>query len=252
MSSPNDWEILLTQAFKQLDAGNVPGNEWTLGGGTVLMFHFAHRLSKDIDIFFTNKQRLAAVSPRVNDGVVDFLRDYIEQDGFCKLYFPAGKIDFIYSRKVSEHTPQPRMLAGRMVQCDDPVEIVTKKVFWRNDRVTPRDIFDLAVVYDACQQRLVDTLVKYSDKVAAWSEQFQSEAALGLYEKWAATAPILSSGKPFLDRAFRLVSALTETVRLQAGTKEQKHEDPGRNMQTDGQQHTESGRKQSYRKARMR
>jgi predicted nucleotidyltransferase component of viral defense system len=113
------------------------------------MFHFSHRVSKDIDIFFIDKQRLAAVSPRVNDGVEDALRDYIEQDGFCKLYFPEGKIDFIYSRKISEYAPQPCLLAGRMVQCDDPVEIVAKKVFWRNDRVTPRDIFDLAVVYNA-------------------------------------------------------------------------------------------------------
>jgi len=79
MSSPNDWEILLAKAFKQLDAGNIPSDAWTLGGGTVLMFHFVHRLSKDIDIFFTDKQLLAAISPRVNDGVEDSLRDYIEQ-----------------------------------------------------------------------------------------------------------------------------------------------------------------------------
>jgi len=141
--SLSNWEFLLHKAFKQLDAGNIPGDAWTLGGGTVLMFHFEHRMSLDIDIFFLDRQLLAAVSPRVNDGVEDSLLDYSEQDRFCKLLFQEGKIDFISSHRVSQHVPQPRMLAGRMVQCEDPVEIVAKKVFWRNDRFTARDILRL-------------------------------------------------------------------------------------------------------------
>jgi len=230
MSLQNDWEILLIKAFKQLDAGNIPSDAWNLGGGTVIMFHFSHRISKDIDIFFANKQLLAAVSPRVNDGVGDTLHDYIEQDGFCKLLFPEGKIDFIYSRKVSQYTPQPRRLAGRIVQCEDPVEIVAKKVFWRNDRVTPRDIFDLAIVYNAGQQRLVDALVNYPDKMEAWAEQVTSGLAAGLYDKWAAAAPILPAGEVFLKRAFCLVSELAETIRIQSNAKEQELKGPSLGM----------------------
>lgn len=46
------WQGLLTQAFSLLDAVAADGVEvprWSLGGGTVLMFYYAHRLSKDIE-----------------------------------------------------------------------------------------------------------------------------------------------------------------------------------------------------------
>jgi hypothetical protein len=239
MPPENIWECLLVKAFKQLDAANLSGASWTLGGGTVLMLHFSHRMSKDIDIFFSDKQLLAMVSPRINDGTEDFLKDYIEQDGFCKLLFKEGKIDFIYSRQISDHTPQTRMLVGRLVQCEDPVEIAAKKIFWRNDRFTPRDIFDLAVVFNAKRQHLVETLLKYPDKVASLAEQIASETAPSAYDTWAATAPILPAGEPFVDNALRDVSILIETVTCQSKTKEQKHEAPSLDVK-------------HHRKARMR
>jgi hypothetical protein len=37
---------------------------WTLGGGTVLMLRYAHRRSKDIDIFVPDPQYLGYVTPR--------------------------------------------------------------------------------------------------------------------------------------------------------------------------------------------
>jgi len=48
------WISLLEKAYRLLDAVaadgfNIP--RWSLGGGTVLMFHYAHRRSKDIEIF---------------------------------------------------------------------------------------------------------------------------------------------------------------------------------------------------------
>jgi len=38
--------------------------QWSLGGGTVLMFHYQHRLSKDIDIFITDPQFLRIHQPQ--------------------------------------------------------------------------------------------------------------------------------------------------------------------------------------------
>jgi hypothetical protein len=212
MSSQNTWESLLKKAFKQLDAGGLSGDSWTLGGGTVLMFHFAHRLSKDIDIFFPDRQLLGMVSPRLNSGVEDSLSDYIEQDRFCKLLFAEGKIDFIYSQPVTVHAPQPRMLAGRLVRCEDPVEIAAKKVFWRNDRFTPRDIFDLAVVYDAGPTRLIEALADYPEQTAALAEQIKLGVASGDYDKWAAIAPVLPAGERFLKSAPQNVTLLLESV----------------------------------------
>lgn len=49
------WEALFPRALALIDEvrihGGIADPFWTLGGGTVLMFRFGHRLSKDIDIF---------------------------------------------------------------------------------------------------------------------------------------------------------------------------------------------------------
>jgi len=49
------WESLFPRALMLIDDirkyGGIADPFWTLGGGTVLMFRYRHRLSKDIDIF---------------------------------------------------------------------------------------------------------------------------------------------------------------------------------------------------------
>ena len=42
-------------------------DDWSFGGGTVLMRRFRHRVSKDVDIFVPDPQYLGYVSPRLND-----------------------------------------------------------------------------------------------------------------------------------------------------------------------------------------
>jgi hypothetical protein len=41
-----------------------PVPDWTLGGGTALMIHARHRISKDIDAFVDDAQYLPFLSPR--------------------------------------------------------------------------------------------------------------------------------------------------------------------------------------------
>lgn len=62
------WRNLLQKAFRLLDAVAADGftlPRWSLGGGTVLMFYYAHRKSKDIDIFIPDLQFLGCVNPRL-------------------------------------------------------------------------------------------------------------------------------------------------------------------------------------------
>ena len=61
------WRGLLLQALRIIDS--LQGNgyrtlDFRLGGGTVLMFRFGHRVSKDIDVFIDDAQALAYLSPR--------------------------------------------------------------------------------------------------------------------------------------------------------------------------------------------
>jgi hypothetical protein len=114
------WEALFHKATKQLKAGKLPLEAWTFGGGTALMQRFNHRLSQDIDIFFSDPQWLGYVSPRVNDAV-DVDR-YDEQSTFVKLHLPEGEIDFIVSRPVTPIKPVLMQVAGVPVYVEEPVE----------------------------------------------------------------------------------------------------------------------------------
>lgn len=70
------WQSLLWQALEILDdafAAHATAASWSLGGGTVLMLRYQHRLSKDIDIFVPDPQMLA------------------EEANFLKLYLPEGE-----------------------------------------------------------------------------------------------------------------------------------------------------------------
>lgn len=62
------WLTLLEQAIGLLDRLPPSGRpiEWALGGGTVLMLHYVHRTSRDIDFFLKDAQLLPSLSPRLN------------------------------------------------------------------------------------------------------------------------------------------------------------------------------------------
>ena len=126
------WQQLLPHALRILEDIKAHGtNElfWTLGGGTVLMFRYAHRLSKDIDIFVPDPQYLGFVTPRLSDIAAEVASQYVEdQSSYVKLIRPEGEIN------------------GQEIRVETAVEIVAKKLWYRGDRATARDLFDLSLV----------------------------------------------------------------------------------------------------------
>ena len=55
------WKILFQRALILIDdarAAGLPVEDWTFGGGTVLMRRHRHRLSQDVDIFINDPQYL--------------------------------------------------------------------------------------------------------------------------------------------------------------------------------------------------
>jgi hypothetical protein len=114
----NAWKVLFRRALEIIDAvaaSRTQFDDWSFGGGTVLMRRFRHRVSKDVDIFFPDPQYLGYVSPRLNDKADELTRKYLETEMSVKLYFPEG-------------------------------EIIAKKVLHRARGFTARDLFDLALV----------------------------------------------------------------------------------------------------------
>lgn len=154
------WESLFPRALALIDEiskyGGIANPFWTLGGGTVLMFRYSHRLSKDIDIFVPDPQYLGFVTPRLSDTAADLTEDYTEQPGmFVKLQFDEGEVDFVSAPNLLNDAWETWDFRGRAVKVETAAEIIAKKMYHRGDRVTARDLFDLALVIEREPQQLL-------------------------------------------------------------------------------------------------
>ncbi len=89
------WERLFQHVIELIEsvpAAGIPINDWSFGGGTVLMRRYRHRISKDIDIFLDDPQFLGYLTPRLNETAEQLTQNYDEQSGYLKLYLPEGEI----------------------------------------------------------------------------------------------------------------------------------------------------------------
>ena len=165
-------KLLLTKAIKSLKEANIEDDLWAVGGGTVLSSVYGHRLSKDIDVFVSDPQLLSRISPRFNS-VTENALDYEETNSFISLTFPEGKIDFINASQVSGFMPVKRSFLDNNVFVEDVVEIVSKKMFFRGKYALPRDLFDLAVVYNSERKNdLLNTFNFMKNEVAVFEKAF--------------------------------------------------------------------------------
>jgi len=136
------------------------------------MLKFNHRHSKDIDIFFPDRQFLGCVSPRVNDAIE--VEKFNERENGIKLFLPEdeGEIDFVAAFPVTPIKPSLQIVAGISSYVEDPVEIVAKKLVYRTDYFKPRDVFDLAVVYDSIPSEMLKAAPFIAPKLEALENRF--------------------------------------------------------------------------------
>ena len=121
----------------------------TFGGGTVLMFRYGHRLSKDIDIFVPDPQYLGYVTPRLSDTAASLTEHYTEMPGsFVKLQFEEGEIDFVAAPNLTDAAWEWWEIQGRPVRVETAAEVIAKKMVHRGDRATARGLFELAMVVE--------------------------------------------------------------------------------------------------------
>ena len=146
-------EVLFQRALQLVDDiqrhGGLADPFWTFGGGTVLMFRYGHRLSKDIDIFVPDPQYLGYVTPRLSDTAASLTEEYTEMPGsFVKLQFEEGEIDFVAAPNLTDAAWERWEIQGRPVRVETAAEVIAKKMYHRGDRATARDLFDLAMVVE--------------------------------------------------------------------------------------------------------
>src|SRR4051794_26702968 len=88
---PTAWRDLLRLALPALEA--LPaGMSWALGGGTALALTLAHRVSFDIDVFFTDSRALRLLSPNRNPLVRAISDRWQEPGNYIKIERPEGEI----------------------------------------------------------------------------------------------------------------------------------------------------------------
>lgn len=166
-------ELLLEKAIKILEYANIDNSQWSMGGGTILMLRYHHRLSKDVDIFVSNTQYFNGLSPKLND-VAEDADFYQEGERFISLSYPEGKIDFVKAFQVSDYLPTLKHVFNQNIFVDDDIEIVTKKVFFRGASLHPRDLYDLATVYlGPRRSELVNALINIPEQLQEFHDALQ-------------------------------------------------------------------------------
>jgi hypothetical protein len=143
------WERLFDRAVELMNSARergVPVDDWTFGGGTVLMRRHRHRLSKDIDIFIGDPQFLGYLSPRLNVLAERMTGgDYVEDRAFLKLTLAEGEIDFVAAGNLTTNPAVRETVRGYPMLVETSAEVVAKKIWHRGAEFTARDIFDLSV-----------------------------------------------------------------------------------------------------------
>ena len=170
------WRRLLSRAIiglEQLEQKGQPVPGWILGGGTALMLHSHHRLSKDIDAFIEDPQYLGIMSPDVTN--VWNCRTWDKAAHYLKLKYAEGEIDFIVSSPLSDlattfHEVDLTDLPARRkvtIEIEHPAEIALKKMHYRSTMLKSRDIFDIAVADSIDHKALVGNLNEISGAKSA-------------------------------------------------------------------------------------
>jgi len=218
----DSWKQILASAvtiFDDLEKKGFGSPDAVIGGGTVLMFRFEHRLSKDIDFFMHDVQWLSLLAPRLNDTTAAMVTSYVEQPNGIKLVLPHGDIDFVVARPVTEAKAVAALeFMGRTFLLEPTEEILAKKLFYRAARFQPRDVFDLDHLFrqypDAIGQAGLDPArVRRAAKVA---EDIEYDRYQDLVEPYLdeEIMDLYSGEQAWLDMRVRVVTSLRERDKL--------------------------------------
>ncbi len=146
------WETLFDRAVEIMNSARphgLPVDDWTFGGGTVLMRRHRHRLSKDIDIFIGDPQFIGYLSPRLNPLAEAMTGgNYDEDTSSLNLSFAEGEIDFIAAGTQTTNPANLETVRGYPMLVETSAEIMAKIVWFRGAEFTARDILDLSLVVE--------------------------------------------------------------------------------------------------------
>lgn len=147
---PGVWAQMLPEALRLMASveSMIVGASWTLGGGTVLMLRYDHRASKDIDIFVPDPQYLGYVTPRLSAVAESISSNYEESAEAVKIICAQGEIDIVVATPLTNPSFEACAFQGRAINVETTAEILAKKMWYRGNMATARDLFDLCAIAD--------------------------------------------------------------------------------------------------------
>ena len=179
----DSWQQILASAvsiFDDLKSRQLDLPYLVLGGGTVLMFRFEHRLSRRIDFFIRDVQWLGLITPRLNDVIAAMVEGYEEHANSLKLILPAGDIDFVAAGTVTSSEPIEMLkFQDYSFPLETTEEILAKKLFYRPESFKPRDVFDLAVAIDMDPSSAARAVAASASKCGVLTRRLRHLSELG-------------------------------------------------------------------------
>jgi hypothetical protein len=107
--------------FDDLERRGLGRPPFWLGGGTVLMLHYKHRFSIDVDFFGYDAQWISLVTPRLNEHAAALADTYVEQANAVKLVMAEGDIEFVTAGDVTCFPARTKtVIEGREIEFDPP------------------------------------------------------------------------------------------------------------------------------------
>jgi hypothetical protein len=125
-----------------------PELTWTLGGGTALALCLNHRISYDIDLFFESTAALRVLSPQRNPLVRALSDTWQEPGNYLKIECPDGDIDVLVAMTMTDAPPWTYLVGEDVIEVENPVEILAKKLHYRGSRFQSRDVFDALAILE--------------------------------------------------------------------------------------------------------
>jgi hypothetical protein len=213
----DSWKQILTSAVSILDdlqQRQAGSPDVVMGGGTVLMFRFEHRLSKDIDFFMHDVQWLTMLTPRLNDLTAAMVTHYVEQANGLKLVLRHGDIDFVVAARVTDAQPAESLeFLGRTFPLEATEEILAKKLYHRAARFQPRDVFDLVVATESDPEAATravaaassrgDILARRFEQLSEWPLEKLNEGILPLGDYSRVVPTMVAAASRFVQDALR-------------------------------------------------
>lgn len=210
-ASVSQWDELFAVALPALDhvfGANSDENQparWTLGGGTAIALRLDHRISHDVDLFVPGVA-LKLFSPAFNPAAKAISPVFQWPGHDLKFERPEGEVDFLSSALQTSPGYSWTSFRDRRFALETAEEVVVKKIRYRSARFTGRDLYDLAVVADACPELPRVLAVEVPDALSRVRARIEMHIQAGI-ETFGQSIVETPSYRTFVPRAFGIARA---------------------------------------------